>query len=147
MSATRLGICCSVVMLLGGVNSRAQDEALEPAVDTSATVTDAATPPTASNEITEPVENKTVARENTAAAADRLELEATQVTGNRELPSVLYIVPWKRADLGDAAGKPLNSLLDEVLEPVDREVLQRQTRYFQALQDDSADAAAAAPAK
>ena len=28
--------------------------------------------------------------------ADRLNLETTVVTGNRELPKVLYIVPWKK---------------------------------------------------
>src|SRR5262245_30351980 len=30
---------------------------------------------------------------------DRMELDATAITGNRELPKVLYIVPWKKADL------------------------------------------------
>lgn len=65
---------------------------------------------------------------------DRVELEASQITGNRELPRVLYIVPWKRSDLGDLTGKPVNSLLDEVLAPVDRDVFRRETRYFDALQ-------------
>jgi hypothetical protein len=71
-------------------------------------------------------------------AQDRIELEATQITGNRELPRVLYVVPWKRPDLGDVAGKPANSLLDEVLAPVDREVFRRQNRYYRALKPDSA---------
>jgi hypothetical protein len=74
----------------------------------------------------------------TSGAQDRIELEATQITGNRELPRVLYVVPWKRADLGDVAGKPPNSLLDEVLAPVDREVFRRQNRYYRALKPDSA---------
>jgi hypothetical protein len=74
----------------------------------------------------------------TAPAQDRLELEATQITGNRELPRVLYVVPWKRPDLGDLGGKPANSLLDEVLAPVDRDVFRRQNRYYQALKPDSA---------
>ena len=67
-------------------------------------------------------------------ALDRLELDTTQITGNRELPKVLYIVPWKRADLGDLVGKPVNSLLDEVLTPVDRDVFKRENRYYRALQ-------------
>jgi hypothetical protein len=66
-------------------------------------------------------------------AVDRLELDTTQITGNRELPKVLYIVPWKRADLGDLVGKPVNSLLDEVLTPVDRDVFKRENRYYRAL--------------
>ncbi|MCS6946780.1 MAG: hypothetical protein NZM12_04100 [Steroidobacteraceae bacterium] len=78
-----------------------------------------------------------------ARVTDRVELEATQITGNRELPKVLYIVPWKRPDLGDLAGKPLNSLLDEVLAPVDRDVFRRENRYFEALRPDRAGGSAA----
>ncbi len=73
-------------------------------------------------------------------AHDRIELDTTQITGNRELPKVLYIVPWKRADLGDLVGRPVNSLLDEVLTPVDRDVFNRQNRYYDALQPDAAAA-------
>lgn len=70
-------------------------------------------------------------------AQDRLELDTTQITGNRELPKVLYIVPWKRSDLGDLTGRPVNSLLDEVLAPVDRDVFRRQNRYYDALHPDT----------
>jgi hypothetical protein len=81
-------------------------------------------------------------------ALDRLELDTTQITGNRELPKVLYIVPWKRADLGDLVGKPVNSLLDEVLAPVDRDVFKRENRYYRALMPEGGAAAGngAAPA-
>jgi hypothetical protein len=65
---------------------------------------------------------------------DHLELDPTAITGNRELPKVMVIVPWKRAELGDLTGKPANSLLNEVLEPVDREVFRRELRYFEALE-------------
>ena len=75
---------------------------------------------------------------NRSNAKDRLDLESTQITGNRELPKVLYIVPWRSAELGDLVGRPVNSLLDEVLEPVDRDVFRRQNRYFEALQPNSA---------
>ena len=78
-------------------------------------------------------------------AHDSIELDTTQITGNRELPKVLYIVPWKRSDLGDLVGKPVNSILDEVLTPVDRDVFKRQNRYYDALKpDDAKDAAPAA---
>lgn len=72
-----------------------------------------------------------------ADAADRLELDTTVVTGNRELPKVLYIVPWKKADLGDLPGQPFNTLLDEVLMPVDRDVFRREVTYFEALSEGS----------
>jgi hypothetical protein len=65
---------------------------------------------------------------------DHLELDPTAITGNRELPKVMVIVPWKKAELGDLTGKPANSLVNEALEPVDREVFRRELRYFEALQ-------------
>lgn len=73
-------------------------------------------------------------------AEDHLQLDTTQITGNQELPKVLYIVPWKRSDLGDLLGRPANSLLDEVLEPVDRDVFKRENRYYDALKPDAATA-------
>ena len=80
----------------------------------------------------------------TRKAADRLQLDKTDITGNRELPKVLYIVPWKRSDLGDLVGKPVNSLLDEMLQPLDRDVFQRENRYYDALKPDHAVAPAGA---
>ena len=66
-------------------------------------------------------------------SADRLELDTSVVTGNRELPKVLYIVPWKKADLGDLPAQPFNTLLDEALTPVDRDVFRREVSYYQAV--------------
>lgn len=68
------------------------------------------------------------------ATMDHLELDPTAITGNRELPKVMVIVPWKKADLGELTGRPANSLLNEVLEPVDREVFRRELRYFETLE-------------
>lgn len=65
---------------------------------------------------------------------DHLELDPTSITGNRELPKVMVIVPWKRSDLGELQGRPANSLLNEILSPVDRDVFRRELRYFEALE-------------
>ena len=82
--------------------------------------------------------------ENDASATiDRLELDSTVVTGNRELPKVMYVVPWKHADLGNPGGKPLNSLVEEVLTPVDRGTFEREVEYFRALEPAAADEVAA----
>ena len=70
-------------------------------------------------------------------AEDHLQLDTTEITGNQELPKVLYIVPWKRSDLGDLLGKPANSLIDEVLQPVDRDVFRRENRYYDAVKPDA----------
>jgi hypothetical protein len=83
-------------------------------------------------------QGKSAARGAHGASPDRVELGTTDITGNRELPKVLYIVPWKRSDLGDLVGKPPNSLLDEVLQPIDRDVFLRENRYYDALQPDRA---------
>lgn len=116
-------------------------ETLEPGVDTSAPpVTEA--PDTAVAGADKSAAEGAPAPGAAAAGGtrrvmDRLELDATQITGNRELPKVLYIVPWKSPDLGDLMGKPANSLLDEVLAPVDRDVFRRENRYYEALQPDA----------
>ena len=67
---------------------------------------------------------------------DRLELGTATVTGDREQPKVMYIVPWKRSDIGDLAGKPMNSLVDEILAPVDRDVFKREVVYYNAVRAD-----------
>jgi hypothetical protein len=111
----------------------AQDE--PPAADTNredvlpAVETTPAAEPAPSAESASPP----AARSERFKTMDRLELDSSAITGNRELPKVLYIVPWKKADMGDLIGRPANSLLDEVLAPVDREVFRRQTDYFAEL--------------
>jgi hypothetical protein len=70
--------------------------------------------------------------------ADRLELGTATVTGDREQPKVMYIVPWKKSDIGDLSGKPMNSLLDEALAPVDRDEFKRQVMYYQVVKADAA---------
>jgi len=77
-------------------------------------------------------------------AQDRAEIDRTQIIGNRELPKVLYIVPWKKPLPGDLAGRPPVSVIDEALAPIDRDVFRRQVRY-DALEQSPA-AAAASPA-
>ena len=79
-------------------------------------------------------------------AMDRLDLETTQITGNKELPKVMYVVPWKHSDLGDLTGKPANSLVDEVLQPVDRDVFNREERYYHTVAAQKGVPAPAAPA-
>lgn len=119
-------------------------ESIEPGVATSPPP--AAPPPAATPRATDPAMKPPSAPAAAAApkpgatkrVMDRLELDTTQITGNRELPKVLYIVPWKQSDLGDLMGRPANSLLDEVLAPVDRDVFRRENRYYDALRPDTA---------
>jgi len=113
----------------------AQAEAGEPGVDTSPAAPGAPPPGTPRPRVTQKSPN----------AVDRLDLGTATVTGDREQPKVMYIVPWKRSDMGDMGGKPMNSLLDEVLAPVDRDVFKRKVTYYEAVKADASQNGAPAP--
>ncbi len=63
-------------------------------------------------------------------AVDRLQLDATSITGNRELPKVMSIVPWKAAEPPAGPDRPLGSLIDELLSPLDRDEFRREITYY-----------------
>jgi len=126
-----------------------QSEAGEPRANTSkpATAQFEAGEPRANTSKPAPSTGKplpaSTAGQKTPGAVDRLELGTATVTGDREQPKVLYIVPWKRSDIGDLAGKPLNSLVDEILAPVDRDVFKREVVYYRAVKADPSQNGAA----
>jgi hypothetical protein len=62
-------------------------------------------------------------------AQDRAVIDPTVILGNRELPKVLYIVPWKKPIPGDLSGRPMVSVVEEALAPLDRDVFARQVQY------------------
>ena len=64
-------------------------------------------------------------------AEDRITLKGTSIIGNKELPKMLYIVPWKNAELPDMNAPPIESLIDEALSTVDRDSFKRKIRYYQ----------------
>ena len=70
---------------------------------------------------------------NTAQARERIIMQGTAVIGNQELPKVLYIVPWKKSELPDLSEPPLESLIDEALAPIDRNVFRRKIEYYQTM--------------
>jgi hypothetical protein len=119
-----------------------QSEAGEPRADTSSPAPEQPAP--APKPAARPSKAGTVTAADGATKAkapggsDRLDLGTATVTGDREQPKVMYIVPWKRSDIGDLAGKPMNSLVDEILSPVDRDVFKREVVYYKAVQSDAA---------
>jgi len=72
-------------------------------------------------------------------AVDRLELESTAITGNRELPKVMSIVPWKAAEPPAGPDRPMGSLIEELLSPLDRDEFRREITYFRDLSSHSPD--------
>ena len=132
-----------LAMLLATFASFAQDaDEFEPAVDTSANLEPAVDTSNTVDETTDDIEPAVSSaalaadvtrHESGSQVMDRMELGRTEITGNQELPKVLYIVPWQKSDPGDLTGKPVNSLLDEVLAPLDREEFIRQVEYYDDL--------------
>ena len=103
-------------------------DALEPAVDTSAEPAATADAAMVAQDVTR--------RETYSGVMDEMALGRTEITGSQELPKVLYIVPWKKAQPGELTGRPVNTLLDEVLAPLDREEFTRQVDYYGELYGD-----------
>jgi len=56
-------------------------------------------------------------------------LSGISIVGNKEAPKSLFIVPWKSSELAVETG--LNSkLLNEKLQPVDKEVFERELDFY-----------------
>jgi len=64
-------------------------------------------------------------------AEDRLDMEGTSIIGNKELPKILYIVPWKPAQRIDIPAPPVVSILDRPLQKLDRKEFRRQVKFHQ----------------
>ena len=107
----------------------------------STALIDAGEPRAASHTVSKPADSKA------RGAADRLDLNTATVTGDREQPKVMYIVPWKKSDIGDLSGKPMNSLLDEALSPIDRDEFKREVAYYGALGGDAPQSGVSKAAK
>ena len=122
-----------LAMLLAAFATFAQEENdvddLDPAIDTSVSVErDESELPVSRPMLTLAAEVERQRRDS--EVMDRMQLGLTEITGNQELPKVLYIVPWQKSDPSELLDRPLNSLLDEVLAPVDREEFIRQVDYY-----------------
>ena len=71
---------------------------------------------------------------NISFSEERMDMKGISIIGNKELPNVLYIVPWKSPDMPDMNEPPLASLIDAALEPVDRESILRKELYNKVLE-------------
>ena len=64
-------------------------------------------------------------------AEERIQLQSTSIVGNKALPKMLYIVPWKSSELPEMNVPPIEGLVDEALAPVDRDSFRRKIHYYQ----------------
>jgi hypothetical protein len=146
ISAMRLGLPALLLTAATVFAAEPAAQQVAPAAPAPKTSTDAS--PAVDTSPTQPETTQSkAAAPGKRAPNDRLDLDTTIVTGNRELPKVLYIVPWKKADLGELPAQPFNTLLDEVLTPVDRDVFRREVTYYGAVSagDSASPAAPASP--
>lgn len=68
-----------------------------------------------------------------AANEEPIDMTGTNIRGSSELPKVLYIVPWKKAELGDILMQAGVSMFDDELAPIDRDVFRRQVDYYEMI--------------
>jgi hypothetical protein len=59
---------------------------------------------------------------------DVVEMSGISIIGNRELPKTLFIVPWKNSEVG--VETELTNTLNEGMQPLDREVFERELDYY-----------------
>lgn len=71
-----------------------------------------------------------------AEAQQRLEMEGTAIIGNKELPKILYIVPWQTAETIHMDDPEYDSVLDQALRPIDRYSFRRRVNYYRHLYPD-----------
>ena len=63
-------------------------------------------------------------------------ISGMSILGDHESPKSLVIVPWKSSGLGDRLD--VSRLLDDGLQPVDRDVFARELTYYQIGAESSA---------
>lgn len=66
-------------------------------------------------------------------AEDRLDMDAVAIKGTRELPKVLYIVPWKSARLGSLVAGAGSDTFSTDWTALNRSVFRRQVAYYDIL--------------
>lgn len=69
-----------------------------------------------------------------ATAQEQIDLEGARLFGNRDLPNITYVVPWKEESFQALDVQPVGDLFDEALKPLDRDVFIREVEYYELLQ-------------
>lgn len=117
----------TALMVIAGLLAQGPASAADPA------------PPAAKPSVQQPAATPAPpAASKAKGAMDRLQLDPTAITGNRELPKVMNIVPWKAAEPPGGPDRPLNSLVEEVLSPLDRDEFRREITYYRDVTGQSA---------
>ena len=70
------------------------------------------------------------------SSAQPVEIEETvlgmNVSGNKEAPNILYIIPWKE-NTDDATPPEVSRLMDEIYSTIDPDVYEKEVLFFEQL--------------
>ncbi len=66
----------------------------------------------------------------TIQAQESVQLEGTEIIGNKELPRVLYIVPWKSVERFDIETPAIDSIMDQQLKRIERTAFRRKIHFY-----------------
>lgn len=67
-------------------------------------------------------------------AEQKIKLKSSTITGNSELPKILYVVPWKKVAATEIKYKlTVHGISDDVLKAIDPEEFQRQAKNYAEL--------------
>jgi len=66
----------------------------------------------------------------------RLDLDATSIIGNREVPRIVYLLAWRDAPKGDILEQSLETKHNTEIGPIDRDVFQRKISYYELMYQD-----------
>lgn len=61
---------------------------------------------------------------------DKLIMEGTSIIGNSEMPNVLYVVPWKQTPQPNLNPELHESLIEDQLKPVDRDIFLKRISHY-----------------
>jgi hypothetical protein len=78
------------------------------------------------------VDKTRAAQAATPPSGDAKTLAGISILGNQEAPKSLVIVPWKGSEIGAMPG--LSRLLDDAVQPVDKDVFMRELAYYEIRQ-------------
>lgn len=69
-------------------------------------------------------------------AEQRIKLQSSTITGNSELPKILYVVPWKQVESTKIDYQlSVRGITDDVLKPIDPEEFRQQAKNYAELLD------------
>ncbi len=77
---------------------------------------------------------------SSVTAAQSVEIKDTvlgmNVSGNKEAPNILYIIPWKDNNV-DATPPEVTRLMDEIYSTVDPDVYEKEVLFFEQLTEEN----------